>query len=523
MILSNILATQRSEFATLAKAWLSTGATTFSVWYQGQVLASWPENILKECNVEVNGSEPNYICATIEIAGIDHGELRVSGLGDAFTSPLLHAQAQFIAQLIKQEEDLDALTAELIDKQDQLLALYNLTQSTASNLNLEQTLRILCSEAKRLIKAQGAFIFIQADNNTTIIERDPLLFIEEEKIHAYFSQVQQECADILLDGTDIDNTSDDSDSYIYLTPITIQQEIRAVLGIHLKQSGARITPYLKLARAIADFASAQIDNAFLHQKILEQTRLETELALAAQIQLQLLPQTPPVIPALDLAAFSRPALQVGGDFYDFIDHGNSQLTFVLGDVSGKGMSAAMLMAMTRTVIRSKANVRPIPTPEAILRYSNEIMYQDFTEVGMFCTVFVGQYDPINQTLTYANAGQSPILFCPSHGNAQLMEADGPALGVLPMSISEDCIIPFQPNDVLIMASDGFNEARNTQGDMYGFDQLLHLAECSTRQTASEIAQTFYETVVAFSQGQSQDDDQTLVVVKGESARGQHGG
>ena len=143
---------------------------------------------------------------------------------------------------------------------------------------------------------------------------------------------------------------------------------------------------------------------------------------------------------------------------------------------------------------------PIPTPEAILRYSNEVMYQDFTEVGMFCTVFIGQYNPVDQTLIYANAGQSPVMFCPSQGDAQLMEADGPALGVLPMSISEDRTIPFNPNDLLIMASDGFNEARNAQGDMYGFDQLLHLVESTAYQTASEIAQTFYETIVSFQSG-----------------------
>ena len=302
LLLSKVLITQRSEFAALAEAWLSTGATKFSVWHEKQLLACWPSSPLEESSSKLNDSQPTCIGAIIETADVPHGELRVSGLCDAYTRPLLQAQAQFIAQLIKQEEDLDALTAELIDKQDQLLAFYNLTQSTASNLNLEQTLQILCSEAKRLIKAEGAFIFIHTDKDKTIIERDPPLFIEEEKIQIYFSQVQQESADILLDGEDINGVSTEPDSHIYLTPITIQQEIRAVLGVRLEQPRARITPYLKLARAIADFASAQIDNAFLHQKTLEQTRLETELALAAQIQLQLLPQTPPVIPALD---FSR--------------------------------------------------------------------------------------------------------------------------------------------------------------------------------------------------------------------------
>jgi sigma-B regulation protein RsbU (phosphoserine phosphatase) len=186
----------------------------------------------------------------------------------------------------------------------------------------------------------------------------------------------------------------------------------------------------------------------------------------------------------------------------------------LGDVSGKGMSAALLMAMTRTVIRSRANLQPMPMPETILSVSNEIMYDDFTQVGMFCTVFIGHYDPNRAEIWYANAGHSPVIYCPAGGLARLLEADGPALGTLPISLSENQVVSFQPGDLLIIATDGFNESRNFQGELWGIQRMLALIEKISDQPAHVIAERLFEAVDHFSEGHAQDDDQTLIVIKG---------
>ena len=133
---------------------------------------------------------------------------------------------------------------------------------------------------------------------------------------------------------------------------------------------------------------------------------------------------------------------------------------------------------------------------------------------MFATVFVGRYDPGQHELIYANAGHSPVIYCPAGGSAILLEADGPAMGVLPISLSENHILQFQPDDLLIVTTDGFNEASNPGGKMFGINQLLQLIESVASKSASEISGEIFKAVQNFSAGRPQDDDQTLVVIKG---------
>jgi sigma-B regulation protein RsbU (phosphoserine phosphatase) len=209
-----------------------------------------------------------------------------------------------------------------------------------------------------------------------------------------------------------------------------------------------------------------------------------------------------------------PASQVGGDFYDFYDAPGQPFRFSLGDVTGKGISAAMLMAMTRTTFRNRIRNIGNAYPADIMGAANDDMYDDFTELTMFATVFFGQYHHQERAIYYANAGHSPVVYCPFGGPSYLVEADGTALGVLPTSLCENHMMPFQPGDVLVAATDGFVEARNPQGDMFGYDRFLGLIETYAHEDPETLGGILYQAVATFSAGQPQDDDQTLVVVKG---------
>ena len=243
------------------------------------------------------------------------------------------------------------------------------------------------------------------------------------------------------------------------------------------------------------------------------TGLQNEMDLARRIQSSLFPKEPPRLEGLDLWGVSRPASHVGGDFYDFIARPDLPFTFLVGDVSGKGMPAALLMSMARTVIRAEADYRPAPTPETVLLRSNARLYEDFTRAGMFATVFLGQYEPSRRELLFANAGQSPVIFCPTAGRSRLLEADGTALGVLLDNLSCNQCLHLAGGDVLVAATDGLNEARNPLGERFGYDRLLRHVEALACLPARDIAEGLFNAVQDFCAGEPQEDDQTVVVLR----------
>ena len=208
----------------------------------------------------------------------------------------------------------------------------------------------------------------------------------------------------------------------------------------------------------------------------ELARLQMELELAQRVQLRLLPKPTPRIPGIDHWAIFQPASHVGGDFYDFITRKGQPITFIVGDVSGKGMSAALLMTMTRTAIRTEINGAALTTPESIIGRVNSVLYEDYTEQSMFATLFVAQYDSDKRTLYYANAGHSPVIYFRAGEKAQILAADGPAIGILPEAQSKNHSLQFRPGDLLVIGTDGLIEASNLKGSLYGYPRLLQNIE-----------------------------------------------
>jgi sigma-B regulation protein RsbU (phosphoserine phosphatase) len=440
----------------------------------------------------------------------------VSGVDGLAAQARLQAEASLVSQMARLERDLTIMTSELIDTQDQLLALYDLSQATRNYLDIKQLLHRLAYETVRLVKVEGAFMYLNLPHSPYVVEHYPWPLVEMEVLRAYVAEARRTGQEFLL-SEGLGDSRPPGVRNLLLVPIQVHGSLVAALGLVNKDNGDFTSPDMKLARAIVEHAGAQIENLTLYQEHLEQTRMQTEMQLAQSVQLNLLPQLPPGVSGLELWAASHPASRVGGDFYDFIVRPDQSLTFTVGDVSGKGMPAALLMAMTRTVIRNKAKAVPSPSPEVVMGLSNEELYHDFTEVSMFATVFVGQYEPDSRELLYANAGHSPVIYCPVGGSARLLRADGTAMGILPKSLSADQRLLLEPGDVLVVGTDGLSEAHNAHDEMFGYDRLLEVVESLATRPAQAIADGLYQTVNNFSAGQPQDDDQTLVVLKGVNA------
>jgi phosphoserine phosphatase RsbU/P len=175
------------------------------------------------------------------------------------------------------------------------------------------------------------------------------------------------------------------------------------------------------------------------------------------------------------------------------------------------------MTMTRTALHSKSQFMPYPTPEAVMRQSNEDLYNDFTRVGVFATVFVGQYEPGSQKMMYANAGHAPVIYRPRDGEPMLLRADATAIGILPVNHCRNQVLRMGPDDLLVVATDGFSDVRDPSEETFGIDRLMELIERLHAGTAHEIAAGMFEEADRFGHGRPQDDDQTLIVIKGAAS------
>jgi sigma-B regulation protein RsbU (phosphoserine phosphatase) len=471
------------------------------------MLARWPNH----------ASGAGDLRAPIRVGGQILGELRIGGVAErADTSSRLAADVAVIERLAQLDNEMEQLTAELVQSQDQLLALVAINLSTRNHLQLDETLHTLARETTRLIRCEAVYISMAGAPGGTLHLPDSAEGSKFEPPAELMQRLQGSSYNLLLNDADDPALLAAGIRNLCAVPINLGNTLTAGGLALINKAGAGFgAADRKLARVIAEQAGAMIERSLFFQEHVGQLRMHTEMDLARQVQLRLLPRNPPLVPGLELAARSRPALQVGGDFYDFVAPPGRPFIFTVGDIAGKGMAAALLMTMTRTALRSKANFLALPSPEAIMSRCHEDLYDDFTEVNVFATVFIGQYSAQDGLLHYANAAHTPVIYRPANGLACLLEPDAPAMGVLPMSLCELQQVPLGPGDLLIVASDGFSEARDQHGALFGIERLLYLADRVAHLSAQSIAEAFFDAVDSFGDGHAQDDDQTLVVVKGD--------
>ncbi len=501
--LNDLLLSQRAQFDALAAVWLQANATAFGIARDGRDLMSWTRE---------HKPRAQRVRATISPADESVGELWLEGLAEVNCRTRLEMDAAMIARWLQLETELDVMTGDLIEAQDQLLALYDLNRAMRKFFSLDALLAALVNEAARLMKCDNAFVMIETAEGQRYWAQVMPELLSKKQVTGLYDRVMRDAKPLVAAAKELSCLDLSNAQHVMCVPVLLQDKVGGVLGWLDKTAEAFNSPDLKLAQAIAEQAGADIENVILYNESLAQARMKTELDLARNIQSRLVPQTVPDIPGLDLCARMLPALQVGGDFYDLILSPGRPFCFALGDVSGKGMAAALVMAIVRTSLRTKARFMPNATPADMLVRLTEELYDDLTELSMFATTFVAQFDTALSQLIYANVGHAPVIFMPHDGEPQLLEADSAPLGVLPMSLAENMVRAFAPNDLLVVATDGFTEARNADGEMFGIPRLMELIRSMATRSAREISDALFEMIGQYSQGKV-DDDQTLVVVK----------
>ena len=246
------------------------------------------------------------------------------------------------------------------------------------------------------------------------------------------------------------------------------------------------------------------------EKIETERRAAQELDIAKQVQARLFPQTLPPLKTLEYAGVCRQARQVGGDYYDFLDLGSERLGFVIGDISGKGIAAALLMANLQANLRSQSAIA-VDQPQRLLRSVNQLFCENTTD-GAFATLFFAEYDDATRRLRYANCGHLAALLLRCNDAIERLESTATVLGVFKRWDCEIGETQIFPGDILALYTDGITESFNDAGEQFG-EERLAAALCRDRTLSSDdLLNTIVDKVRQFSP-REQHDDITLIIAK----------
>jgi sigma-B regulation protein RsbU (phosphoserine phosphatase) len=268
--------------------------------------------------------------------------------------------------------------------------------------------------------------------------------------------------------------------------------------------------HLNILTTLASVASIRVENARLLEERFERERMERELELATEIQQSFQPSAPPVMDGYEFQGISFSCYEIGGDYYDFIRLHNSRMLIALGDVSGKGTAAALLMSSLHASIHGQVAARS-PLPE-IVRSVNEYLSEN-TPANRFVTLFIAELNPLDGTLKYINAGHNPPLIGRTDGSIEQLGSGGFPLGIMPFAEYEIGETRLNSGEALVIYSDGVSEAANLKGEEFGMDRLSQVIQKNLAASASGLRDKVESSLSSFTQTAPAGDDITLVIVK----------
>jgi len=287
------------------------------------------------------------------------------------------------------------------------------------------------------------------------------------------------------------------------------QKIVGVLQLLNKTHGSFGARDLEFLASISDHMAIAMENATMHMELMEKQRMEQELELGREIQSRLLPLPPSDIRGIELAAESIPCYEVGGDYYDFLELPDGDLGIIIGDVSGKGVSAALIMSSLQSALRISAPLED--DLSALAERLNALIYRT-TRGRKYVTCFLGRYTPSSGELRYVNAGHNaPIVI--EDGQTIPLHSTGRPIGLLPDSRYEWASITLPPGATLFLYTDGLNEAANLDDVEFGTPRLVEAFRAAAARATSEATRAVIDEVTAYEQGAHATDDKTLVVLR----------
>jgi len=321
-------------------------------------------------------------------------------------------------------------------------------------------------------------------------------------------------------------TSDAQQDPKFASQTMILQGIRSVLAVPLSvnennvfgliyadsptQTATFQTEHLDILTTLASVAAIRVENASLLEERINRERMERELELATEIQQRFQPSGPPVVEGYEFQGISFSCYEIGGDYYDFIPRGDGTMLIALGDVSGKGTAAALLMSSLHAAIHGQVAAKT-PLDQAIVSV-NEYLAEN-TPANRFVTLFAAELDSSTGILRYINAGHNPPLVGRASGDVEELSSGGLPLGIMPFSEYDVGEVALNSGDVLVVYSDGVSEANNLEEEEFGLERLSDVVRSNLKATASGIRDKVESALSKFTGTAPANDDITLVIVK----------
>jgi sigma-B regulation protein RsbU (phosphoserine phosphatase) len=391
--------------------------------------------------------------------------------------------------------------------------------------SLEDTLKMTIDLVFQAIPAERGFLFLKEDGDLTCkiargAHHDALPTASQVQLsRSITNKVISEGASVLTSDAMHDPRFQSQNSIVL-------SQIRSVMAVPLASGEETFgmiyvdNPFhsrfkeedLKVLTTIASVASIKIEHERLLEERLEKRRMEEELKVASEIQMRLQPVAPPQIEGWDMTGVSFPCREIGGDYYDFIRRkSDNRLIVAVGDVSGKGTGAALLMSSLHAAVRAQSQTRLAIS--GVMREINEYIFEN-SPSNKFLTLFYGELDPETGTLVYSNGGHNtPMLVRATGGEIISLDQGGLPIGMMKGVQYQEATVFFNPGDSLIIYSDGITESINDRDEEFGEERLIEVVKHNLSRSASGIRDRIDEALSRFVGTTAPVDDMTLMIIK----------
>ncbi len=321
-------------------------------------------------------------------------------------------------------------------------------------------------------------------------------------------------------------TSDAQQDPRFASQTIVLQGIRSVLAVPLSVDERHVfgliyadsptyestfaEEHLDILTTLASVASIRVENASLMDERINRERMERELELATEIQQRFQPSGPPMVDGYEFQGISFSCYEIGGDYYDFIPRHDGKMLVALGDVSGKGTSASLLMSSLHAAMHAQVAAK---TSLEEMIVSINVYLSENTPANRFITLFVAELDTTNGGLKFINAGHNPPLIGRADGTIEQLPSGGLPLGIMPFAQYEVAQAQLNSGDVLVIYSDGVSEANNLNEDEFGMERLEKVIRENVKASASGVRDKVESALSSFTGTAAPNDDITLVIVK----------